>query len=532
MYGGAPRAKTASGSGARFLLDRGGKVSHFNYFTNDRTVQAIASALLDDVPAEFAAIGPLSWAGEDPSGTRAAAAVARSRGASAGDAAAGADRPAVFVIPGIVGSNLKKDGKRIWLGFRIVNGLKLLAWDPATAKSVEPDGPVASLYGDLIERLADTHEVIPFAYDWRRPVEDEARRLGAAIDAALTARATSQQPVRIVAHSMGGLLARTMALEKPETWQRMMARDGARFLMLGTPNGGSWSPMQTLSGDDTFGNALAAFGSLFDNCRSREVMAGMPGFLQLQAGLLDPALRLDRSESWKKLADDDLKRILERSFWHLEAVQKTIYQWSAPPQDVLDQAVALRRRLDAQAAASRRRRAEDPARRRPGAVHAGRHRLRRERPRVHRASGGGDGRVPLTSALLPGVRTWKLDAVHGDLAKVATAFPAYLELLTRGETALLDVFDPATIGVRAAGDAAGTRAPADPSVARAAGRRAAASRRRRRRRRPTCSAARRARRARACAPARRAGPCTSRCSTPTSSSCTSRSSSATTVRSP
>jgi hypothetical protein len=56
-----------------------------------------------------------------------------------------------------------------------------------------------------------------------------------------------------------------MALEKPETWQRMMARDGARFLMLGTPNGGSWSPMQTLSGDDTFGNALAAFGSLFDN---------------------------------------------------------------------------------------------------------------------------------------------------------------------------------------------------------------------------------------------------------------------------
>ncbi|MEO6896346.1 MAG: hypothetical protein ABI218_06860, partial [Caldimonas sp.] len=46
MYGGAPRAKTPSGGGARFLLDKGGKVSHFNYFTNDRTVQAITSALL------------------------------------------------------------------------------------------------------------------------------------------------------------------------------------------------------------------------------------------------------------------------------------------------------------------------------------------------------------------------------------------------------------------------------------------------------------------------------------------------------
>ena len=40
-----------------------------------------------------------------------------------------------------------------------------------------------------------------------------------------------------------------------------MARPGARLLMLGTPNGGSWAPMQVLSGDDTFGNALAAFGS-------------------------------------------------------------------------------------------------------------------------------------------------------------------------------------------------------------------------------------------------------------------------------
>jgi hypothetical protein len=62
-----------------------------------------------------------------------------------------------------------------------------------------------------------------------------------------------------------------------------MARDGARLLMLGTPNGGSWAPMQTLSGDDTFGNALVAFGSLFDNGGTRKMMAGMPGFIQLQA---------------------------------------------------------------------------------------------------------------------------------------------------------------------------------------------------------------------------------------------------------
>ncbi|MEO8524790.1 MAG: CHAT domain-containing protein [Caldimonas sp.] len=467
MYGGAPRAPTASGSGASFLLDRGGKVSHFNYFSNDLTVEAIASALCDDTPADFATIGPLSWAGEDASGTRAAKAVAASRGVDAGDDGKAAERPAVFVIPGILGSNLALDGKRIWLGFRFVNSLQGLAWNSDGASRVVPDGPIGSVYGDLIERLAETHEVIPFAFDWRRPIEDEARRLGDAVDAALAARAASQQPVRIVAHSMGGLVARTMALEKPDTWQRMLARDGARLLMLGTPNGGSWSPMQTLSGDDTFGNALAAFGSLFDNRGARSTMAGMPGFMQLQASLLDPLLRLDRAESWQKLADDDIARLRERSTWHVEGVQQTLYQWGAPPQDVLDQAVKLRRRLDAQAAAlgadARKmllvvgHAAFTPAGFTMG--DAGLEYLD--------AQGGGDGRVPLACALLPGVRTWKLDAVHGDLPSRTSAFPAFLELLVNGETTLLEPLDAAALGTRGAGIAAATGAgDASSSVAR------------------------------------------------------------------
>ncbi len=460
MYGGSARAPSAAGSGASFLLDRGGKVSHFNYFSNDRTVDAIASALVDDMPAEFATIGPLSWAGEDASGTRAAVAVARSRGAGGSDEAAAA-RPAVFVIPGILGSNLALDGKRIWLGFRFVNGLGSLSWDPKTASHVTPDGPIGSVYGELIERLADTHEVIPFAFDWRRPIEDEARRLADAVDAALAARSATQQPVRIVAHSMGGLVARTMALEKPDTWQRLLARDGARMLMLGTPNGGSWSPMQTLSGDDTFGNALAAFGSLFDNSGARTTMAGMPGFLQLQAALLDPALGLARAESWQKLADQDMACLADRSIWHLPEVQHALYRWAAPPQSVLDQAVALRKRLDAQAAtlgndAHKLLLVVGHAAFTPSGYAFGDAGLE-----YLDAPNGGDGRVPLSCALLPGVRTWKLDATHGDLPKTTSAFPAFVELLTAGDTHLLDTLDAASVASRAA---AGAPAGADAST--------------------------------------------------------------------
>ncbi len=65
MYGGLPRV-----GGARFLLDQGSRVSHFNYFRNERTARAIVDALVVPEPSGFAPIGPLSWAGDSSTGAR------------------------------------------------------------------------------------------------------------------------------------------------------------------------------------------------------------------------------------------------------------------------------------------------------------------------------------------------------------------------------------------------------------------------------------------------------------------------------
>ena len=96
-----------------------------------------------------------------------------------------------------------------------------------------------------------------------------------------------------------------------------MAHPDARLLMLGTPNGGSWAPMQVLSGDDTFGNTLVAFGAPFQDRDARELMAEFPGFLQLQAGLLDTASKLDQhgdlAEAGRRGPASALR---ERSWWH------------------------------------------------------------------------------------------------------------------------------------------------------------------------------------------------------------------------
>ena len=443
MYGGSPRA-----GGASFLLDQGGKSTHFNYFANERTVQAVVAGLTQTTPAGFRTIGPLSWAGQDASGARSARAAQRGEA----DLRAAADRPAVFVLPGILGSHLKAGDKRIWLSLRLIGGLAKLKYLSGGADGVLADGPIGLIYDDLMEHLEASHEVIPFAYDWRRPIEEEAQRLADAVEQALQARNGSGQPVRILAHSMGGVLARTMQLERPATFDRLMKREGARLLMLGTPNGGSWAPMQVLSGDDTFGNALASFGSPLRDKKARQLMAEMPGFLQLQADLLDPKRALDQSSTWSKLAQDDLKQVQDNNWWHHSAGEaaEAAYEWGVPPQEVLEQAKLLRQRLDQQ----RDEKLKDYADKMLLVV--GRAKFTPDGFEVGNegfvylnATDGGDGRVPLQSALLPGVRTWTLDSEHGGLPDVSRAFDAYVELLNKGDTAQLDRLAGAASGLGA-----------------------------------------------------------------------------------
>ncbi|WP_085316912.1 CHAT domain-containing protein [Derxia lacustris] len=431
MYGGTRRAGDAS-----FFLDHGGKVDHGSYFSNESTAQAIASALIDETPAGFRPIGPLSWSGSAFDGVR-----GERRGAPAEDDPA---RPAVFVLPGIVGSNLRQGDRRLWLGTGFLNQLDALAWRRDGADGIVEDGPLGTHFDRLIAFLRASHAVVPFGFDWRVPMRQEAERLARAVDAALDRRLASGQPVRIVAHSMGGLLVRTMQLVAPRTWRRLMDHPQARLLMLGTPNGGSWAPMQVLSGDDSFGNTLVGLGAPFRQRQGREVMAGLPGFLQLQAGLLDPVLDLGREAGWRALAEEDRRRTDSYSYWHDEANKRGYYAWGIPRQEVLDLAVSLRRDLDNQLPELARDARKmllvlGRAQYTPVGI------LKRETGiEYDDVLYGGDGRVSDGNAMLPGVRTWETDAAHSDLSRHDAAFSDYVSLLTTPLDAL-DDFRPKRI---------------------------------------------------------------------------------------
>ena len=454
MYGGTPRAPAGGHPSASFVLDRGGQVNHFNYFSNPRTAEAVCNGLLQDAPAGFQAIGPMSWAGSVSDGLRGMPRTVPC-----------ADRPVVIVLPGMFGSHLSVDGERVWLSRRILGGLGRLAYrEPST--HVQPDGLMDRSYADLLRFLSKSHEVIAFSFDWRLPMAHEAQRLAQVMDQALLDRASTGQPVRLLAHSIGGLVARTVQLACPEVWQRWQAHPGSRLLMLGTPNGGTFVPMQVLSGDDPMGHALASFGMPFQDHTARQLMAEMPGFMQMQAGLLDDALGLRHSAGWQRLAEQDMALLAQVSWWHNGENQRNLYRWGVPTQGVLDQAVALRQRLDQQCT-------DAPAWFREHVVMVVGH--ARFTPASFEvtpdqglcyldAPDEGDGRVTLANALLPGVKTWRVDAAHDDLANTPGVFDAYLELLTQGDTQRL----PALVGQRA-GSAAMPLVRSRPAHQRATG---------------------------------------------------------------
>jgi hypothetical protein len=423
MYGGLPRAA------ATFVLDEGGRVSHFNYFANEHTAGAIVNALTQERPAAFAAIGPLSWSGKSATGTRAA----RRPAADSHDA----NRPALVLVPGVFGSHLRAGERRIWLDRNASGGLEELQYR-GKADRVAPDG-LLDLHAALATTLARDHEVIEFAYDWRRPLEQSASSLANVVADALARRKASGAAVRLIAHSSGGLLVRALPWTASAIWRRFAEAPGSRALLLGPPNGGTWLPMQLLTGDETLGNLLPSAARPFATAAVRQMFAGFPGLLQLQADVTDRKTGLAKTATWKALAAADM-RMLQSSAWHDLPIQRDPQQWGIPPQSVLDAAAAFRRRLDGQQRGDLGGPADllvmvtGKAPLTADGFEAG----GQQRELVYLdAQEGGDGRVPAHRARLDGIPAWSADADHAGLVTRDLFFEAYLELLAKGETSLL-----------------------------------------------------------------------------------------------
>lgn len=417
MTGGLPRTP---GQG-RFRRDQGARVNHFRYFTNEQSVRWLAAGLgrADDDSAGFQPI-----AGASEPGRRCQDAIARSR-------SSGKPRPIAVVLPGTMGSQLRVDDDAVWLDYLALlkGGLKRLGMG---RPGISPVGLVDQFYGPLVEFLARSHQVDIFPYDWRHSVRQAAARLAEYVEPLVAQAEREQQPLRLVAHSMGGLVVRAMIADGGRgtaLWQRITRLPGSRFLMIGTPNLGSYEAVRWLVGSNPTQGKLA----LLDITQNTDEIIGLvnryPGLLELLPFAPEDPDFADATR-WQQL-----RRQLAADWPTAEAatLQEAAATWqmlrAAPPDPRYMAYVAGCQ----PATVSDYRLSED------------RRWWARDRQRLEfLATAEGDGTVTWQSGRLPGVPVWYVEnTAHDALCAQPKAFPGYLDILVNGATTLLPATPPA-----------------------------------------------------------------------------------------
>lgn len=404
MYGGGARAQEG-----RFLAAQGPGVHHFNYYRNTAT----ASALVKGLTATAAERDAVFTAGL-PSLTKPIP-----RGAIRTRSVA---QPVVFIIPGTMGSELWARDTCVWVNLpRLVcGGMDKLN---ISARRVTAEHIMADAYARLVDYLSATHEVQTFPYDWRKPLSTQVQRLASELKKKLAQQQAQNQPLRIVAHSAGGLLTRLLMSEHKELWHNIMRQPSARFIMLGTPNAGSFAIPRMLLGQDKLIKTLALLDVRNSHQELLDIIYRFPGVLELLPDFGNDNADLFDRETWQRMSS------------------VTGNRYPVPSKAALNKARNFRTLLN-----SRPLQQQDHekiiyvagvAPETPIGLHIENDKV------VFKGSPRGDGRVSWDSGIPANISTWYMEALHGDLADHPPAFAAIHELLTHGNTDKLSRQEPA-----------------------------------------------------------------------------------------
>jgi len=305
--------------------------------------------------------------------------------------------PHVLVVPGILGSQLGLARRRplpddvLWLDpIDIqVGRLALLGLDAGAP--IVPLGVV--LYSHLKLRLrlrAAGFGVTAHDYDWRLGIEDSSAKLAERL------REDGSRPLAIVAHSMGGLVSRA-ALALPGT------RHVSRVVLLGTPNLGSFAPVQALRGTYAVVRKVARLdGRTTAERLAEEVFNSFPSLYQMVPvpdgrdgpNLLDPG-------AWPDSGPALRSPLIERA--------RRFRDGLGPPDERF---VAI--------AGVGQETVTDASKGKGGFVYT-----------ITRC---GDGTVPADSAALDESNTYFANAAHSDLTRDAHVASAIVDLLRKGVT--------------------------------------------------------------------------------------------------
>lgn len=394
-------------SPTRYFFAQHPAVDHFHYFHLPDTLRRIEKGLLSDDEPSKDGFQRLQN-GAQLQANRAAQLPRKPR----------PNAPLTVLLPGIMGSVLAARGDTIWVGLdniclgdfarlRLPDHLLDSPLPKPTSGEVVPEQPLdywpVNFYGDLIDALKrHGDQVLPFGYDWRRPLS----RSAAALAEVLRRDWKPGQPLRFIAHSMGGLVVRLVLAEHADLRQRFVADPRCRVLMLGTPNGGSLAVLNALLGNNDVLQTIDRFAP--QNQRQMlEVAATFVGFFEL----------LPQDQVWDEAT---LRQLLAASGGPNPKLHAKALDLATKGRDALRTALAALPRQQCHYVAG----VADPE---------GENRtltdVRLVNGRLEFSYGPGDGTVPHASGILDGVDTFYTDALHGDLPRHRKAFASYLRIL-------------------------------------------------------------------------------------------------------
>ena len=325
----------------------------------------------------------------------------------------------VVFLHGITGSDLavvdaKGDSDGVWVNVRRlilgrIGDLKLGADGKREANprlKVRPTGLNKKYYAKAVLSLRARWNVEPYAYDWRRDIDEASDGL-----AALIRQKFPNRPVHLVAHSLGGLVARNCIRRHPDLWDAMRDAEssaGGRLIMLGTPNYGSYAIPPVLSGGDRLMELLERLDlshNLSELLSITNTFLGTYMLLPAPDKLPAPLAGLYQQDTWGRVPGISQQHLNRTYQFHKDLA-------NAPTIDparmvyIAGSRVATLSSMTVVA---------------PGEFEYGLTYL-------------GDGRVPHTLGLLPGVPTYYVEEVHGDLARNERVLRAVDEILETGRT--------------------------------------------------------------------------------------------------
>jgi pimeloyl-ACP methyl ester carboxylesterase len=305
----------------------------------------------------------------------------------------------VLIIPGIMGSRLGESNRRdskggsrpvLWIDPLGIAAGRLIDLKLPSVKSIRPMGVLLLSYAKLKLRLDIAgFDAEFFAYDWRLGIDE----LGATLAARIAADGKSAM---LIGHSMGGLIARVATKLLPKRYVR-------KLILLGTPNQGSYAPVQALRGTYPFVRKLARLDLRHTPEQlAQRLFSTFPGIYHLLPPP-KPGSQVDLFDSrcWPRVGPKPDAKLLAR-------VAAARAQLAAPDARMMhivgvnrETVIAVRRTASGF---------------------------------EYSLSANGDGTVPVALALLPRLKTYFIDELHGNLANNPQVISAIVELLRRGRT--------------------------------------------------------------------------------------------------